>query len=302
MYAWEWSHPKLDENELYSKWGTFDKEGELIRKVVTEIKLYSEISIVPLGADPFARLLKDGKVTNPEFVLDRQSLSENLTTNNAMKESVVNFQEVAQFSEFKYNPKTEDMTFAELMAKLGQDPKLTEDQFITEFAKLKGDEIALAALKVVSPTIDPVALQTMVGNAKSEEDISILTFAAENGGKEKLTAAATFFTTALTAQRIEAVKFYKLTQGDKAKEEIVTAINTSNGTTLSAFEDQYKAEYEAAVPLACTACGSEEVSRKTSKTVNPAEVRESFIESLHAKKAKAATERIHGKAPKEDAS
>lgn len=299
-YKWEWSHSKLTDDECYSKWGTFDDKGNLVRKVVTEIVLYSEISIVPLGADPFARLLKDGKITNPQFVLDRQSLSATAQELGAMDNTVVNFQEVSQFSNYSNNPKLDDMTLSELFVSLGLEATLTEDQFKTMFQGLQANKVSLAAILAVDPELTPVALtalKAVVGKTEAED--TILTFVTDNGGQDKLLEVVEFQTTALAAQRTEAVKFYKLVQGESFKEEIVANIEAATGATLSAMEDQYKDEYEAKVPLACTSCGSEEISRKASK--NPeegsGEDTRTFQEKMQDKQFEASVKRIHGEQP-----
>src|SRR5690606_30627173 len=67
-FEWEQSHPKLPAHEFWSKLGTLDEKGQLIRRIVTGIRRYHEISLVSHGADPYAQLIKkDGKIHNPKF-------------------------------------------------------------------------------------------------------------------------------------------------------------------------------------------------------------------------------------------
>ena len=66
-FAWEPSHSFEDIWEFYSKLGTYTENGELIRRVVTKIISYKETSLVWHGADPFAQLIKSGKLNSPAY-------------------------------------------------------------------------------------------------------------------------------------------------------------------------------------------------------------------------------------------
>src|SRR5210317_758975 len=66
-FEWKPSHKFEDENEFYGKLGTYDDKGELVRRVVTKIHAYHEISFVAHGADPYAQKIVDGKIANPEY-------------------------------------------------------------------------------------------------------------------------------------------------------------------------------------------------------------------------------------------
>ena len=75
-FLWEQSHPEMDVNEFWSKLGSFDKDGNMIRRVVTKIKSYYETSLVNHGADPYAKLVgEDGKIAMPKHVKSMLSLS-----------------------------------------------------------------------------------------------------------------------------------------------------------------------------------------------------------------------------------
>lgn len=67
-FNWEPSHPTLSEEEFFTKLGTTDKTGVLIRRIANRINHYDEISFVSHGADPFAQKKgKDGEIVNPEY-------------------------------------------------------------------------------------------------------------------------------------------------------------------------------------------------------------------------------------------
>lgn len=62
-FEWEQSHPSMERQEFFDKLGTYDTEGQLIRRVASKINRYYEISFVPHGADPFAKKMdEDGGI------------------------------------------------------------------------------------------------------------------------------------------------------------------------------------------------------------------------------------------------
>ena len=66
-FEWKKSH-ELGDEEFYQKLGTYDEKGQLIRRVVTKINKFYEISLVPHGADPFAKKVdENGNIVLPQF-------------------------------------------------------------------------------------------------------------------------------------------------------------------------------------------------------------------------------------------
>ena len=67
-FEWQKSHEELSDEEFYQKLGTYDEKGQLIRRVVTKINKFYEISLVPHGADPFAKKVdENGNIVLPQF-------------------------------------------------------------------------------------------------------------------------------------------------------------------------------------------------------------------------------------------
>lgn len=66
-FAWEPSHKFEDISEFYYRLGTYTENGELIRRVATKIISYKETSLVWHGADPFAQLIKSGRLNSPAY-------------------------------------------------------------------------------------------------------------------------------------------------------------------------------------------------------------------------------------------
>jgi len=295
-FKWEWSHSVSDDQSPYSLWGTTMEDGSVFRKVVTDIVLYSEISIVPMGADPFAKLVRDGQMVNPKFTEDRQALQIKANELGAMDNTVMDFASIEQFSQFNKPPKTrDDMELSEFLKSLGLDAQANDEAIRNKITELTASKTLLDSLQEVDPEINKDTLTALKAVTPiTEEQNTILSFVEENGGTQNLTDVVEFQKTALEAQRASAVNFYKLSNGDKAKEAIIESINNSNGATLKAFEEQFKEEYNTKVPLTCKSCGSHEVSRKASEATDPTPTPQTFREELAAKRAKKATEFIHG--------
>jgi len=295
-YMWEWSHALKDDQDPYMLWGSTMADGEVLRKVATEIAIYQEISIVPLGADPFARLVTDGTMTNPQFVKDRQSLSASFSEAGLLDQGYINYAQFGENSPHFINPNIDDdMNVSEFMESLGLGKDTTEVQLKEQLVALNAKASTLDKLIAKKEDINEESLQNLIDNQKSEEDVATLKFVEDNAGKDKLTEAIEFQTNSLTEKRKKAVNFYKLTKGDDAKDTIIETINNSNGETLDEFLSQNQAEYEEKVPLTCSKCGSEEVSRKASAKEDLTDSM-SLQDTLLAAKRKAAVDRIHGKA------
>ena len=73
FYEWEASHDFEDEGDFFWHLGE-EIDGEIVRRIATNIQDYNESSMVWLGADPFAGMLdENGQVVN----IDRSSLDKN---------------------------------------------------------------------------------------------------------------------------------------------------------------------------------------------------------------------------------
>jgi len=295
-FAWKWSHTLKDDQSEYGLWGTVMEDGKVFRKIATEIKFYAEISIVPLGADPFARILKDGKITHTQQVLDRQSLSAVLPVEGMLDTAQYDFKNTTNFSEIIINPnKKDDMELKEFMLKLGLAEDTTLDQLTLSIQEGVTAKDSLANLIAKKSDLSDESLTALIDNQKTEADTATLKFVTDNGGSEELTAAVELNTANLTAKRLEAVNFYKLSKGDDAKDAIIASIDESTGEALEAFREEFKTEFEAKVPLTCQDCGSASVSRKSSGHSDNTTDKLSLKEAMYQRQMKAGVERIHGK-------
>ena len=77
QFNWEPSHPEMETDDFWDKLGSYDQEGQLIRRIVTKVLRYTETSLVPHGADPFAKILDDnGNMVLPKYAESVYNLSE----------------------------------------------------------------------------------------------------------------------------------------------------------------------------------------------------------------------------------
>jgi hypothetical protein len=261
-FLWEKSHASLSTEEFFRALGTYDKEGQMIRRIATKVSRYHEISLVGHGADPYAQKVnKDGSITNPKYA----DISNNSEEKQKQKFFSFDFKsEIIQNSERTipdesntsedqvgntendHNKNTPTMNFLEKLAQhLGLPATATEAEIE---AKLKEQLTALQTKTAEVTTLTEA-------KAQLEKD------------KPDVTNLQAFQTNVLTAKRAEVTRLYKIAFKEP-QESILTMINSAPWEALTALEKQYGEQAEAIAPLSCTKCGSTEVSRASSKQEN----------------------------------
>lgn len=279
QFAWEQSHPQMDVNEFWSKFGSYAEDGELIRKVVTEIKAYHEISLVSHGADHYAQVTDEkGQIVNPRYADNMANLSEQtkekirqsvyfsykddivqLSAKPAIpKEPILNPEESAIFMKDQYARLALILGYTLVMtgdiASFSKDGKdFTLEQFETEFKNLNTAAQSVAALtqravtaegQVISLTGERDAFKTEVDTLKAA--------GTSNQGTEALTALVGEVTAA-----------YKKIKGDKFSADFVTSLASMDVKALQNLNKEYAEQLEAKFPLTCAGCGSHEVTRNS---------------------------------------
>lgn len=270
-FKWEPSHSFDEQDEFYNKLGTFDKKGEMIRLVVTDITLYNETSLVSHGADPFAqRVNKDGEINNPGYANGAYSFSaspgapingysaidyktdlslsfdtsipkptnnkhNNYNPDEPMKELIQKFAEELEFG-------ADELTEENLVEKVKA--KLTASDNTEQITKLEGDKTALEE-KLTAEKTKNSDLSTELANAKADSEA---------------------LTTVTKNTREEAVRLYKLTKGDDAEENIINLISEANLETANSFLKQYRKEADQKFEATCNDCKSTNVSRASAQT------------------------------------
>lgn len=269
-FKWEQSHPELEIGEFYNKMGSYDAEGELIERVVTEILAYHEISLVPHGADTFAQKInEEGGINNPEYAEQNQryklsadgfrTYSNHLDWKEYKTESAsfgaipTELNNHDRNTNQNSNPKSDPMNAA-LLTFLREKFGLAKDAPEAEvMAKLMTDLPGLLTLKSELETTQ----QSLTAlKAKYPEGAEILS--AEN--KSKLASLDALAKTT----REEAIKFYNLTT-EKPEESITKMISEAPYDLAVVLRAQYQKLAEDRTPLSCTDCGSKNIARASSK-------------------------------------
>lgn len=274
QFAWDKSHPNMDNSEFYDKLGTYDEKGHMIRRMVTTIIRYHETSLVSHGADPYAqKITKDGKLNNPIFAN---------RTYNSYKEYEEDKNKIYCFSDFKdltsddtpstNNKPTTEITknnnmdkellaFLESLFGEGKPLQLQEGQELNEENAIKAIKSLIEELnndneRITNLTTERDSLSEKVKNL--EETVSSLTAKAEIGK------------TYVSELRDHAVETYKKLMGDNADETIVNMLSaeTTGIQTLKSLTKDYQQRLEEKFPLKCNKCGSHDVNRASAVSEN----------------------------------
>lgn len=253
-FIWEPSHPNMDMNEFRSKLGSVASDGKLIRRVVTEVARYHETSLVSHGADPFAQVIKDNKIVNPEYADSVYSLSmqgkekpNKFFFSYKEGEETISLSEDTTLNNPNNNNQNTDMKqlIALLALKFAVAEDLVTESFIIEKFNSLNDNAALLQ-----------AEKDKVTNLTTE-------LATEKQKVVDLTVNSEIGKNSLTALRTETTRLYNLLKGDKADATVLTVIEKADYNTLAAFEKDYKAQTELMFPITCQDCKSSNVSRNT---------------------------------------
>lgn len=264
-FAHEPSHPDLE--NFWDLVGSYDKEGNLIHVVVTDIQAYKETSLVNHGADPYAQ-----KVDESGQILDADYASK-----------VYDFS--ADNIEHQYSLNTkDDMDFLEFITSLGLTIEEVPDQsaLVAHFTALtanqvpkgvdilalQADQQSLAELLVVQKDLTATSLTALVANQIPEGHESVTTEQAAAlasftalGSIEAVTESINLGAETLNNIRANAIASFKLLNGEGADSKIIETINKADLATAKSFETQYSIQLEKELPLKCTKCGSIDVSR-----------------------------------------
>lgn len=286
-FLWEKSHGGIPDQDFFSKLGSFDKDGQMYRRIATMVKAFREISLVGHGADPFAmKVDENGKIVNPKYA--------NTVYNSAaaraigMKELIKNEkffffdyrEDVILNSEnhtipLEFNEEetsnTEDMKELALALGLAETATAAEILAALTAVKTKGDSVATLQADVTRLNGE---ITTLKAGTPSAADIA------------ELAALRTATTERLTARRAEVLASYNRTT-KTPKEAITAAIAGADLATLAILEETYKADIERLFPATCKKCGGKEISRASATVANESDdnnPEEGFMDRILEKK------------------
>lgn len=233
-FSWQKSHPGYSDDEFFSRLGNYNEKGELVERVVDKIIKYSEISLVPHGADVFAqRVDESGNIVNPEFskvsysFSDTSKITHTLTSGDTLgykQLADISLSNTKAFNKPKPTPMNKTL-LAGLMLSLGltfPTEGLSDDQILQKLT----EEATLAL----------TAKQTSLDLANS----SISTTTTElQSAKDRLTAAEASVAIMLGDLRTEAVRLATLAMDNQLDAGIQQIIMSSSVDGTKAFITQY---------------------------------------------------------------
>lgn len=289
MFEWKPSHEFEDKWEFWDKLGTYDKDGELIRRVATRIIAFKETSLVSHGADPYAQLIRDGRLVNPVYAdnvynsfseekvkeirekidhsrasfIDYKGFSETVINHNTGENinEGDNLQDKHQTSNnvinnnLKSNSMPEltqfiEQLFGEGMLSLAEGATATTEHALAEIRRIVSENVSLAEAKTTAET-EITTLKEEV--TKLKNDLKANEKFAEIG------------TTHFKEVKDATMASYKKISGEKVDDNIVSLIeNLDSLSTLLSLKSTYDAQLEEKFPFHCADCGSKNVNRASS--------------------------------------
>jgi len=310
VFEWEASHDFDKEWMFWDMLGTFAEDGEMVRRIVTNITAYYESSLVWLGADPFAgKLDENGEVVE----IDQASVIENSRSGEEFeqfykkhkkyfiyscsesekdillkmnkeggpqshskteKQTAMNkklLEKIAQLNNCKVDEVTEEMI--EKFDVIETDKLAALEKADSEVKTLKADKEAEEG-KVKTLTDEKAQLEK--DNKENAEKVEKLEKEAkENEAKIKAGEAH------LNSMREHTKEVYTKFAGDKVDDTIVKEIEGNNIEELEAKLKLFGAEAVTKFGAHCTTCNSSEHISYRSSIDNGGGVGDDEDEPMH---------------------
>lgn len=288
-FEWKPSHKFEKQWEFWDKLGTIAEDGQMVRRIATKIIAYMETSLVWQGADPFAKLIKDGKIVNstyassvyngmfsekkPEEIIedikkrvhmdDFKMVSEDGTNMSTMmnSEGTINHNTTHSNNEGHNIPKNHNNMneLAKFLEQLFGQGCLTLNE-----GETPSIEIALSQVQNL------VSENQRLSEANAQADETIVSLKSEIEERDKTIKLNELMVNIgknrLTEVRDNTLASYNKLMGDKVDENIISLINaeTTSLETLLSLKKTYDDQLEAKFPLHCAKCGSKDLSRNSS--------------------------------------
>lgn len=270
-FKWEQSHPNMDRDDFWGKLGTYDKDGQLVRKIVTEIMAYYHTSLVDHGADPFAQLVNGkNQIINPVFA----------SANNLSKFSKKEIEEAKKSTNSVFimsYKSTEDLSYKTSVTNTYNDNE--EDSNNNSNNKENPDEMEklLEFLSKLPKAADgkdwtEESLTAAIENSKKTETAEQL---VKDLGleiqslKDKVKVFEDKETEALTSLREKTKSTYMLAMGftEEGHSDAITGVIAEGDEKVNnALLSQYQAIVDKNMPVTCKSCGSTDCSRASANT------------------------------------
>lgn len=278
QFEWKPSHSFEKEWEFYDKVGTIAEDGTMVRRIVTKIISYKETSLVSHGADPFAQIIKNGKINNPQYAgatyysfSDMPPMDEKTLRS---KIAYLDFKDIRS-NDIMYNtskPNYEGNQNPKIQNDMNELQKFLDQLFSDGVLSLaEGStpsmEVALSQVK------DLVVAKNSLTQEKAKADQKISELQGEvTSLKEQISANQAMVnigTSHLSEVRSSAIASYKKLYGDDKADQNILALleaDSTNIETLLSLKATYDAQLDEKFPMRCAKCGSHDVSRASSST------------------------------------
>ena len=276
QFEWKPSHFFEKEWEFYNKIGTIAEDGTMVRRIVTKIISYKETSLVSHGADPFAQIIKNGKINNPQYAgatyysfSDMPPMDEKTLRS---KIAYLDFKDIRS-NDIMYNtskPNYEGNQNPKIQNDMNELQKFLDQLFSDGVLSLaEGStpsiEVALSQVK------DLVVAKNSLTQEKAKADQKISELQSEvTSLKEQISANQAMVnigTNHLSEVRSSAIASYKKLYGDDKVDQNILALleaDSTNIETLLSLKATYDAQLDEKFPMRCAKCGSHDVSRASS--------------------------------------
>lgn len=276
QFEWKPSHSFEKEWEFYDKIGTIAEDGTMVRRIVTKIISYKETSLVSYGADPFAQIIKNGKINNPQYAgatyysfSDMPPMDEKTLRS---KIAYLDFKDIRS-NDIMYNtskPNYEGNQNPKIQNDMNELQKFLDQLFSDGVLSLaEGStpsiEVALSQVK------DLVVAKNSLTQEKAKADQKISELQGEvTSLKEQISANQAMVnigTNHLSEVRSSAIASYKKLYGDDKVDQNILALleaDSTNIETLLSLKATYDAQLDEKFPMRCDKCGSHDVSRASS--------------------------------------
>lgn len=301
VFDYTQSHPDMDEDTFLSSLGKVAPDGRMVTRKVTAIYDYYETSLVFLGADPFAKAIKDGELAHidvnhirQEFSRRNPEFTETETEDKNAKKYSIGFELSEgvlslhrQTKEVEQNASQKNLKMDKLIAtfialfgvhfNLKAGDTLTEEQlenhlkaltFETEEQRQKVAETAQELQKFKAALSE---FSDIKAEDKAEEILKKVTFISVEDKKslegiEQLKADAEFGKTALTNQRNEAIRLYKIAAGDQKSDAVINMMLKANTEELEGLLALHTNGATSKFKATCKGCGKSEFTFQSSFT------------------------------------
>ena len=224
-FGWEKSHPGLEDQQFWQCLGE-EVDGSVVRVIVTEILSVEHVGLVFAGADPSAR--RKPTAAKPAEALDRQAImTTSLTKRPALRHG---------------SEPTSSTGSGQASEKLteGGNP-LMEEKNVT----LTPDNPVWKLLGVEQPGLQ--LLEQRAGELKRLAELGEETLADLRREVETLIV------------QLDGVAEAEPSLG------LLKVVRAADVATLRALKDEYSRRMDSLMPACCQVCGSEQVSRRSSR-------------------------------------